>query len=90
MRKFVVYLEWDYRSPITEECIIYPLTKQFPMEYDGYNVVSGAGRDGIKIDIYDDLETAIINSGYKPQYIIFKHLTVTECLLKNKIIKKIK
>lgn len=93
MRKFVVYIEWNYRvynSPkdIYEKCVIFPLTKDFPMEYDGYNVVGGAGRDGLEINIYDDLETAIRNSGYKPEYITFKNLTVTECLLKNKIIKK--
>lgn len=92
MRKFVVCIEWDYsRFPkIFEECIIYPVTKAFPMEYDGYNVVGGCGRDGIRIDVYDNLEIAIQNCGFKLEHIKFKYLSVTECLLKNKIIKKIK
>lgn len=95
MRKFVVYIEWNYRvhnSPkdIYDNCIIYPLTKDFPMEYDGFNVVGGAGYDGLEINIYNDLETAIRNSGFKPEYIKFKHLSISERILKNKIIKKIK
>jgi hypothetical protein len=91
-RKFFVIIDWNYRgSPEEqyEDCLIQPLTPELE-EYDGYNVVGGAGADGVECKTYSNLEQAIVGSNFKPQYIKFSGLTVAENLLKARLIKKYK
>ena len=68
--KYVVFEEWSYVEPFYERCIIRKATKD-DKEWDGWNFVSGAGRDGARINIYNGLEKAIIRSGYNPYHIQF-------------------
>lgn len=79
--KYVVFEEWSYVEPFYERCIIRKATKD-DEEWDGWNFVSGAGRDGAKFDIYNSLEEAIVKSGYNPE-----HITFDQSLNKNKITK---
>ena len=58
-------------------------------KYDGYNVTSSAGREGVQCYVYNSLEQAIINSGFRIQYIKFYGLTNAEKLLKAHIRRKI-
>ena len=60
--KYVVFEEWSYVEPFYERCIIRKATKD-DEEWDGWNFVSSAGRDGAKFDIYNSLEEFYIELG---------------------------
>lgn len=71
--KYAVYENWSIMTPDSDECIIYPADKTAE-EYDGFNVIHGAGHAGQSIDVYDSLEEAIVKSGWKPEYITFEDI----------------
>lgn len=72
-KKYAVYENWSNTIPDSDECIIYPadITAK---EYDGFNVVHGAGNSGQSIKVYDSLEEAIVKSGWKPEFIRFEDI----------------
>ena len=85
-KNYLVTIFWDYTSeePYENCTITYPSQSDF--DYDGYNVISGPGRNGITIDIYKSLEEAILKSHFNPEYINYM-LDRDDTILKNEILK---
>ena len=88
-RRFVASIRWDYacENPY-EECYIYPATEEDEV-YDGWNFVTGGARDGASIDIYPNLEEAIIKSHFNPHHIDFSGLTEEEIKYKDNFLESI-
>lgn len=87
-KKYFTYTEYgchqeeDYYC----NCIIRYATKD-DEEYDGYNIVGRGGDEGFDMFISDNLEGAIINAHFNPEFIQFK-LTQEDMKLKDKILSK--
>lgn len=88
-RKFAVYVEWNYccENPY-DKCLLYPATEH-DEEYDGWNFISGAGRDGADLNVYPNLLDAIINAHFNPFKIEYKDLTEEEIKEKDNYLKTI-
>ncbi len=98
MRKFMVSVWWNYIPPpgvdekdyIPETCNIFPVDTNNPdeIENDGYNYVSGGGRDGYRCNIYDTPTDAFLNAGFNPKYINFTDLTEEETSEKDNLLSQ--
>lgn len=88
-RKFIVICEWDYAcSPAYEKCSIRPATEDDEY-YDGYNFVSGPGRSGLDINIYNSLEESILKASFNPFCIDYNGLNLEESIFKDNFLKQI-
>lgn len=66
-------------------CYIYHPTEE-DLLHDGDNYVCRGGAEGMHLDIYDDLETALVKAAYHPKHIKFtlnnKSLRMVKNILK--------
>lgn len=69
--KYLVSQNWAYdvEEPY-EKCSITIATEE-DEKWDGYNIISGANRNGMSFDIYDTLEQAIVQAHFNPDGIEF-------------------
>lgn len=90
-RKYFVYNEWGFHTEDNgyySKCILRYATKD-DEEYDGYNMIGRGGDEGVEIFITHNLEDAIMQSGYNPDFIQFE-LSNDDMKLKDEILSKYK
>lgn len=90
MRKFAVYIEWNYCGAPEERyenCIIAPATPE-DEEHAGENYISRCGAEGMDFDVYDSLHEAILAASYNPFAATYEGLTEDEIKTKNELLAK--
>lgn len=88
MRKFSVFVEWNYRGAPEEQfehCYIAPATPE-DEERDGDNCITGKGVDGYELSVHTSLREAILNANYNPFKIQFDGLTEDEIKEKDELL----
>lgn len=75
MNSYTTFCEWNYVGEDSfEHCYLRPSTPE-DIDYDGYNMIGGAGREGFDLTVHNSLEDALLKCNYNPAAINYCDLS---------------